>query len=91
MASYPHLYRAKSLQTKSESKFIILKRTKNAIKPDGYIKGVVHSAEFGPKGLVVCTEAGDSLELKVRSCDSLEQIRFNLILVYLFVSYHQRV
>mmetsp|Transcript_2384 Transcript_2384/g.3661 ORF Transcript_2384/g.3661 Transcript_2384/m.3661 type:complete len:560 (-) Transcript_2384:8-1687(-) len=61
------LHWAKSLQAKSESKFIILKRTKNAIKPDGYIKGVVHSAEFGPKGLVVCTEAGDSLELKLPS------------------------
>lgn len=30
---------------------------------------VFHIAEFRPKGVVLCTEAGDSLELKVKSFD----------------------
>ena len=56
--------RGKSAGSKEQSKFYLLKRT-GAAKPVGMIKGVVHSAEFGPKGLVIGTEAGDNLELKV--------------------------
>ena len=56
--------RAKSAGSKEHSKFYLLKRM-GAAKPVGMIKGVVHSAEFGPKGLVIGTEAGDNLELKV--------------------------
>ena len=56
--------RAKSIGSKQQSKFYLLKRM-GAAKPVGMIKGVVHSAEFGPKGLVIGTEAGDNLELKV--------------------------
>jgi hypothetical protein len=43
----------------------MLKRNRSGLKPAGLIQGVVHSAEFGPKGLVICTENGSYLELKV--------------------------
>ena len=57
--------RGKSNTAKEKSKFLVLKRTKSNLKPVGLIKGVVHSAEFGERGLVITTEGGDSLELKV--------------------------
>lgn len=63
-------FRAKNTVNASKSKFFMLKRTRVGPKPTGLIKGVVHSAEFGPKGLVICTENGSYLELKVRKMNS---------------------
>lgn len=57
--------RAKCEKSEEKSKFFMLKRNRSGLKPAGLIQGVVHSAEFGPKGLVICTENGSYLELKV--------------------------
>ena len=57
--------RAKCEKSEDKSKFFMLKRNRSGQKPAGLIQGVVHSAEFGPKGLVICTENGSYLELKV--------------------------
>ena len=57
--------RAKHRVDAAKSKFFMLKRVRSGQKPSGLIQGVVHSAEFGPKGLVICTENGSYLELKV--------------------------
>jgi len=56
---------AKSLLNKEKSKFYMLTRTRVGQRPVGHIKGVVHSVEFGPKGIVICTENAQYLELKL--------------------------
>jgi hypothetical protein len=57
--------RSKSKKDEDKSKYFLLKRMSNKVRPSGTIKGIVHSAEFGPKGIVLCLETGHYMELKV--------------------------
>lgn len=59
----------------------MLTRSRLGSRPVGYIKGVVHSVEFGPKGIVICTENGQYLELKLppRSVKDWEKVFMALI------------
>ena len=59
----------------------MLKRNRSGLKPAGLIQGVVHSAEFGPKGLVICTENGSYLELKVRDYFLFYCFRTNFVII----------
>lgn len=59
------LFRGKSLSQKERSKFFMLTRSRVGKRPIGHIKGVVHSVEFGPMGISICTESSQCLELKL--------------------------
>jgi hypothetical protein len=64
-----------------KSKFLILRKTTIGLDTIGTSEGIVQTIEYGPKGMVITTQCGNCIQLKVpkKSFESWRKVIMTLI------------